>query len=70
MSSRIQPLQARGRRLRRHFIPEFVEQSADGESVRERAGPDFDQRALPIPRSSPMRSAAFSPRPVNTTTVD
>ena len=50
-------------------VTEFAQQSADGGGVFRRTWPDLDDYTPPIPKSSPTRQAAFSPWPVNTTTV-
>src|SRR6516164_6657190 len=50
-------------------VTEFAQQSADGGGVFRRTWPDLGDHTPPIPKSPPTRQAAFSPWPVNTTTV-
>ena len=50
-------------------VTEFPQQSADGGGIIRRTRPDLGDHPAGIPKSSPMRPAAFNPWPVNTTTV-
>jgi hypothetical protein len=50
-------------------VTQFTQKGAHGDGIVGGTRPDLDYVPPPMPRSSPIRSAAFNPEPVNTATV-